>query len=338
MNCSASGSVRRGVGVDSRAGAGAGTGGERAARSGCDLARRRRIEAGANDAAIVQRALAWIRAEFAYTLDTPLPGRHAVDEFLFDYKQGFCEHFSSAFVVLMRGAGIPARVVTGYAGGYRNPYGDYWLVRRSDAHAWAEVWLPERGWVRVDPTSAVAPGRIYDTLADRAPGADLFGARGGMTPLLNAADWLRRGWNDLVLGFNATRQQDLLKPLGMEKLGSRGLIVLFSITAGLALLWMLWLSTRGRRETDPVLRAWHGLGRRYQRAGLGREPHETAEGWVRRVAAARPELAPSLAALSHRFNNWRYAGPPTGRGATNVQRELVRALRAHRPRPPGECT
>lgn len=302
------------------------------------LAHQWRAEAGADDDAVVRRALEWIRADFAYTLETPLPGRHAVDEFLFDYKRGFCEHFSSAFVVLMRGAGIPARVVTGYAGGYRNPYGGYWLVRRSDAHAWAEVWLPQRGWVRVDPTAAVAPERIYDTLADRAPGAGLFGGGGGITPLLNVTDWLRRGWNDFVLGFNAARQHDLLKPLGMERLGSRGLIVLFGVTAGLALLWMVWLSTRGRRESDPVLRAWHRLGRRYARLGLGREPHETAGDWAGRVAEARPELAAGLRELSHRFANWRYAGHRTGRTASREQHELVRALQAHRPRPPGERT
>src|SRR5690606_28362985 len=121
---------------------------------------------------------------------------------------GFCEHFSSAYVVLMRAAGIPARVVTGYAGGYRNPIGDYWIVRNSDAHAWAEVWLPARGWVRVDPTAAVAPERIYDTVADlaaRSPG----GLR-AIGTLLDAGDWLRRGWNDLVLGFDAARQRQLL--------------------------------------------------------------------------------------------------------------------------------
>src|SRR3546814_5956627 len=87
------------------------------------------------------------------------------------FRSGCCEHYSAAFVVLMRAAGIPARVVTGYVGGYRNPLGDYWLVRRSDAHAWAEVWLDGRGWVRVDPTAAVAPERIYDTLDDRRAGA-----------------------------------------------------------------------------------------------------------------------------------------------------------------------
>lgn len=126
-----------------------------------------RRDAGGNDAAIVARALQWIRADFAYTLDTPYPGRNTVDEFLFDQQQGFCEHFSSSFVFLMRSAGVPARVVTGYAGGRYNPLGKYWIVRNLDAHAWAEVWMPQRGWVRVDPTAAVAPERIYDTIEDR---------------------------------------------------------------------------------------------------------------------------------------------------------------------------
>ena len=126
------------------------------------MARQWRREAGDDDAAIARRAMQMIRDGFGYTLATPLLGHDAVDEFLFDYRAGYCEHFSSAFVVLMRAAGIPARVVTGYVGGYRNPIGGYWLVRNSDAHAWAEVWLPGRGWVRFDPTAAVAPERIRD--------------------------------------------------------------------------------------------------------------------------------------------------------------------------------
>lgn len=295
------------------------------------LARQWRRDAGGDDEAIVRRALAWVQRDFAYTLETPLLGRHAVDEFLFDYKAGFCEHFSSAFVVLMRGAGIPSRVVTGYTGGYRNPIGNYWLVRRSDAHAWAEIWLPDRGWVRVDPTAAVAPERIYDTLADRAPGGELLG--GGMTSLLNTGDWLRRGWNDLVVGFNASRQQELLRPLGIDRLEGSHLSLLFALTASLALLWMLWLSAQGQREADPVLRAWHVLERRYRRLGLGREPHETATDWTRRVAVARPDLALALQLLSDRFVDWRYAGGQSGGRAANAdrQRSLTRALRTHRP-------
>ena len=293
------------------------------------LARQWRAQAGRDDAAIVRRALAWIGAEFAYTLATPPAGRHGADEFLFEQKAGFCQHFSSSFVVLMRAAGIPARVVTGYAGGYLNPIGGYWIVRRSDAHAWAEVWLHGRGWVRVDPTAAVAPERIYDTLADRAPGAS--GWLGGLpaaTSLFNASDWMRRGWNDLLLGFNAERQQRLLRPLGIDHLAPGGLALLFAAAAVLALLWMLWLSNRGVREADPVLRAWHRLGARYARLGLGREPHEAAGDWAERVGNARSDDGAALRVLTKRFTDWRYAGAQVGRRTAH---DLVRALRTHRP-------
>lgn len=286
------------------------------------LARQWRREAGGDDAAIVQRALAWIRAEFVYTLDSPLTGRDAIDDFLFQRKSGYCENFSSAFVVLMRGAGIPARVVTGYVGGYRNAYGGYWVVRRMDAHAWTEVWLPQRGWVRVDPTAAVAPERVYDTLEDRlAVGG---GALGGINALWDFGDWMRRGWNDWVLGFDAARQQRLLRPLGLGDLDPRELGLLFGLCAVLALGGMLAWLARGQRETDPLLRAWHALGRRYSRLGLGREPHEPALAWAERVTRNYPPAAQSLWPLSHRFANSRYADAA---GDT----ALARDLRRHRP-------
>ncbi len=290
------------------------------------LARQWRREAGTDDAATVARALRWIRADFAYTLSTPLPGRDSVDEFLFEQKAGFCEHFSSAFAVLMRAAGIPARVVTGYAGGYHNRYGDYWVVRRLDAHAWTEVWLRGRGWVRVDPTAAVAPERIYDTIDDRAAGA--FGGR--LAPVLDVGDWLRRGWNDFVLGFDAARQQRLLRPLGVDRLGQGRLAALFAAAAALALGWMLWLTARRERQHDPLLRAWHALGARYARLGLDRAPHEPALAWAARVAEARPGRS-DLASLSARFAGWRYARHDECPQGRRELQDLVRALRRHRP-------
>lgn len=286
------------------------------------LARQWRSEAGNDDAAIVQRALRWIRTDFAYTLDTPLLGRHSVDEFLFDQKAGFCEHFSSSFVVLMRGAGIPARVVTGYVGGYRNPIGDYWIVRRMDAHAWAEVWLQGRGWVRVDPTAAVAPERIYDTLDDRARG-DFAGLR----PMWDAGDWLRRGWNDFVLGFDAARQERMLQSFGIKRLSPGDLVTIFALLATLALGWMAWLIAHSERERDPLLRAWHRLGARYARYGLQRQPHEPAYAWAERVARQRPQNGEALRALTRRFAESRYAVADD----RQQRRDLLRALRAYRP-------
>jgi transglutaminase-like putative cysteine protease len=295
------------------------------------LGRQWRSEAGASgDAAIVQRALAWIRQDFAYTLDVPLPGRDIADEFLFQTKQGFCEHFSSSFVILMRAAGVPARVVTGYVGGVRNPFGGgYWIIRRQDAHAWAEVWLPQRGWVRVDPTAAVAPERIYDTIDDRAQaGGDGTESLLSLSRYAQVSDWLRSNWNDLVLGFNAERQSQLLKPLGVDRLDEGKLGLIFAIAGAATLLGMAWLLARGEREADPLLRQWHRLGRRYGRLGLQPAPHEPAQAWARRVAMARHDKADtnqSLILLSHRFAQARYA--PTH---ANV-RVLIRDLRRHRP-------
>ncbi|AWH46586.1 DUF3488 and transglutaminase-like domain-containing protein [Stenotrophomonas sp. ZAC14A_NAIMI4_1] len=287
------------------------------------LARQWRQEAGTDDAAVVRRALDWIKADFSYTLVTPPPGRDPVDEFLFGYKAGFCQHFSSAFVVLMRNAGVPARVVTGFAGGTRNRVGDYWVVRRMDAHAWAEVWLPQRGWVRVDPTAAVAPERILDTLEDRLPEGGDLNLQQRWLQAGQLGDWLRRGWNDLVLSFDARRQQQLLQPLGLDDLGPGQLLAGFVAAAVLALGWMAWLLARGERERDPLLRVWHRLGRRYARLGLAREAHEPALAWAQRVHAQRPD--PALIALSQRFAEARYAGTRTELAP------LLRDLRRHRP-------
>lgn len=291
------------------------------------LGRQWRRELGSTgDAAIVERAMAMIRAEFGYTLATPLPGRHSADEFLFEWKRGFCEHFASGFAILMRAAGIPSRVVTGYAGGTRNPIGDYWIVRNQDAHAWVEVWLDGRGWVRVDPTAAVAPERIYDTIDDRASGGG-FTALPGVGPMLDVGDWLRRGWNDMVLGFDAARQVAMLRPLGLDGAGWRGLVGLFAASALLALAWMLWLTARADRGGDRVLAAWRRLGARYARLGLARAPHEPSLQWARRVAALRPADGGALLALTERFENWRYAPRATGADPAS----LIRDLRRHRP-------
>ena len=287
------------------------------------LAQQWRREAGTDDVAIVQRALDWVKREFGYTLDTPLPGRNGVDEFLFDQKKGYCQHFSSSFVVLMRAAGVPARVVTGFAGGIRNPFGDYWVVRNLDAHAWAEVWFAGRGWVRVDPTAAVAPERVYDTIEDRL-GAGTGGLGSQLAALDGFSDWMRRGWNDLVLGFNAERQQRLLQPFGMDRLDGARLGMLFAVFALSALAWMGWLLARGERERDPLLRAWHRMGLRYARLGLGRQPYEPALDWAERIVRARPQSADTLIPLSRRFAQSRYAGA-VGDAA------LLNDLRRHRP-------
>jgi hypothetical protein len=185
--------------------------------------------------------------------------------------------------------------------------------------------LPERGWIRVDPTAAVSPERVFDTLADRAGASGSM--LGSLMPALHVGDWLRRGWNDFVLGFDARRQAQMLKPLGIDDIPPQRLILLFALVAMLALLAAVWLVTREAREPDPVLRAWRRLGARYARLGLGRDPHEPAGDWAQRVSRARPDDG-QLNLLSARFSEWRYA---RGDGDRSTARTLVRDLRGYHP-------
>ncbi|MDP1766769.1 MAG: DUF3488 and transglutaminase-like domain-containing protein, partial [Methylotenera sp.] len=168
---------------------------------------------------IIQAALSMFRNQpFVYTLSPPLLGSEPVDDFLFNTKRGFCEHYASSFVYLMRAAGVPARIVTGYQGGEINPSGNYLIVRQSDAHAWAEVWLQDKGWTRVDPTSAVSPSRIESGIAAALPDSNLL-------PLLSRGDYpmlkkltlnwdaVNNGWNQWVLGYDQEKQLALLKKI-----------------------------------------------------------------------------------------------------------------------------
>ena len=291
------------------------------------LAQRWRAEAAGDDVAIVRRALDWIAEDFSYSLTVPPVGRHSVDEFLFETRVGFCQHFSSAFANLMRGAGIPSRVVLGYAGGYRNPYGGYWIVRSMDAHAWTEVWLRGRGWVRVDPTAAVNPARVLDTVEDLARSEALLPET--FAPLSDLGDWMRRNWNELVVSFNAARQAQLLRPLGVSQATSWQLVAAFSVGAGLALGLTLWVLLRGQPgPRDPVVAAWSAFTRRLRRAGLAKAASEPPLSFGERLAAALPSQAERLESLSRRYAAWRYGGAAL---SPEEKAQLIAELRAYRP-------
>lgn len=254
---------------------------------------------------VINRALQWFNAEFTYTLEPELLGRNSVDDFLFETKRGYCEHFASAFVVLMRAAGVPARVVTGYQGGALNPLGNYLVVRNSDAHAWAEVWLEGRGWTRVDPTSAVAPERIERGSQSLRPESALTDY---LQPLRNAADWLRRGWNDLVLGYNATRQQRLLRPLGIEQADWQQLAFALIAAASMAIGLTLWFLLRKPNDPrHPVMVAWHRLLDRLAKRGYKKPAHRDVEAWASEQLAAIGDAASPLVRLAHRYQAWCYA-------------------------------
>ena len=284
-------------------------------------------------ARLVDGALEHLRTGgFSYTLDPGVYGPNTADEFWFDRKEGFCEHIASAFVILMRAMDIPARIVTGYQGGERNGVDGFWVLRQSDAHAWAEVWLAGRGWVRVDPTAAVAPGRIGSLQRLQAPRGVFASALGGVSPavwfnLRSVWDAVNNGWNQWVLSYSQATQFKLLKNIGFESPSWEDLsylsigLVVFASLCGAA--WTLW----ERSRHDPWL---HLLGRAAQRLraagmriGPDCPPRRMAQLLQQRLGAADPRLAP-LRDWLLRLERLRYA--PAGSAASvqlpGLRREL----------------
>ena len=274
---------------------------------------------------------------FYYTLSPPRLAGNPVDEFLFDTKRGFCEHYASAFAALARAAGIPARVVTGYQGGTHNPTGDYWILRQSDAHAWDEVWIGGRGWVRIDPTSAIAPERVEPGLADAANADEAMASRWQRkSPWFAGArlrlDYLREVWRERILDFDQDSQRQLLEMLQIPEPDGQKLVMLL---AGAMFLVLCWLTWQVRRELDPrpkdsVVRAFRRLCVKLAAAGLPHLPHEGAEAYAARVAQQRPDLAHAVTALCRQYSSLRYAAPSTS--VTLGQFEA--AVRVFRPRSP----
>jgi len=281
------------------------------------LAQSWRSELGGNDQAIVRRMLEYYRSLiFVYTLSPPILGEDSLDEFLFETKRGFCEHFAAGFVFMMRAAGIPARVVTGYQGGEVNPIDGTLIVRQSDAHAWAEIWLKERGWVRVDPTAAIAPSRIESNLAVALPAGDVrpLLTRPEFVWLLHVRyrwDALANIWNQWVLGYNPKRQRDLLASWGMRSPDWQQMTVVLSVLCGtLLLVYSLWAILQ-RQPVAPALLAWNKLSKMLARRGLAREPWEGPHDYAKRIAnslsLSEKPYAEEVATIADIYAHMRYA-------------------------------
>lgn len=266
-----------------------------------------------SDEALIQQALRHFREQgFVYTLQPPPLGRDAVDDFLFQTQRGFCEHFASSFTVMMRFAGIPARVVTGYQGGELNELGAYFQVRQSDAHAWAEVWLPERGWVRVDPTAAVAPNRIESGLGD-AIGLD-EGLPGYLAARTRLKLWFEARWdlanalwNRWVLGYGPEFQAQFLSRFGIDDWGQMILILTVLLTAGMSLMGLLMLrQALPVRHEDPIQRLWLKALKHLHRAGEMPRAGEGPSDFIHRVANEHPGWATALRTVLHHYLKQRY--------------------------------
>lgn len=245
----------------------------------------------------MQAVLAWIRQQnFVYTLQPPRLAGQRIDQFLFETRRGFCEHYSSAFTFLMRAVGIPARVVVGYQGGRLGRDGESWEVRQMDAHAWTEVWLPERGWVRVDPTAAIAPDRIEQGMQQMTSDATLFGdgaaaqLRYQQFKLLGQArEWMDYAgylWQRDVVGFDQDKQTNqLFKWFGLRSLTSQ-LLLMFGAFSSVVALIVLVLWWRRRQVWHVVDRPLVRLSKRLQRKGLQRLSNEGMLAWLQRVGQA----------------------------------------------------
>ncbi len=293
-----------------------------------EMMRSPELEAGGPPAR-VQAALDRLRTGgYRYTLEPGVYGSNTADEFWFDRKEGFCEHIASAFVVLMRAMDIPARVVTGYQGGEINSVDGFWVIRQSDAHAWAEVWLRGRGWVRVDPTSSVAPGRTGAFQRLVAPRGVLATAFGNVSPTLTAnlrAAWeaVNNSWNQWVLNYTQSKQLSLLKDIGFESPSWEDLsyvllgLIVFVALCGAA--WTLW----ERSQHDPWLRLLARARKRLRLAGLDLAPAAAPRQMASVVTQRFGAQARAVADWLLRLEALRYAPSHDGNLA-GLQREFKR--------------
>lgn len=309
--------------------------------------RREAAAAGDNPAAIVRRVLDRLRTGgYTYTLEPGVTGIHSADEFWFDTRAGFCEHIASAFVILMRALDIPARVVTGYQGGQINPVDGYWTIRQSDAHAWAEVWLAGQGWVRVDPTSAVAPGRTgaFERLV--APQGVIGGAIATLSPGLAQqlrATWeaVNNRWNQWVLNYSQSRQLDLLRNIGFESPSWQDLgKVLAGLLALAALVGVVWARWERSRH-DPWLRLLARASAQLRKSGLSLPPQcpprEIARRLTPRADAGTTATADAVAPIDaqraavwatwlDRMDRYRYAPATPHRERLSALEQAFRQL------------
>ena len=274
-----------------------------------------------NNFTLIQTALDHFRNEaFYYSRQAPLLFDDPVDEFLFQTRKGYCEHFASAFTVMMRQAGIPARVVTGYQGGEMNPLSDYMIVRQSDAHAWSEVWLADQGWLRIDPTSVIPPERIENTedllrRQTQAAAERQLLELGWLSHTVRQAryawDAVNNRWNQWFIGFNEKRQLALLSSLGMPNINWQGMtLLLFVLLAGVLLLFGIYLLRRSKPLLDPASHLYQYFLFKTEKLGFSKQDNESALNFAARIKSSRQDLAKEIDNITYTYNKLRYAEHP----------------------------
>jgi len=270
----------------------------------------------------VNSALRYFQSnDFSYTLNPPPLGDESIDDFLFKTRKGYCEHYASAFAFLMRAAGVPARIVAGYLGGELNPYGKYLIVRQSDAHVWVEVWLPAKGWVRIDPTLTVAPERVEQGAAAALPPEErsTLKAFTGSGPLakyrLNLElgwDAINNQWNIWVLGYSNNMQKTLFSKIGIKNGTWAGLAKAIILGIGLigviSILYFFRFAGKFSEKTDAVHHIYLKFCDKLDRIGLVRTPSQGPLDFTGMVIAVRNDLKTSVRDIVNLYISLRYAG------------------------------
>ena len=273
--------------------------------------------------ATVNSALQFFRTQgFRYSLSPGEYKKNDLDQFLFHRRVGFCEHYATSFATLMRLAGIPARVVVGYLGGEYNDLGRFFLVRQADTHAWCEVWLPDSGWTRVDPTSVVAPGRasldLNSFLERRAASGETETRRGAfVTELARSAiftnirlawETLNYEWDTRLIGFDADVQEALLASVGIANRGPVLLIIeILVVPAALLVIYAGWMQLRTRSRADRVKALYERFCRKAARLGVRRNPWEGPSDFSRRAAQLLPGESERIRQISNTYIALRYS-------------------------------
>ena len=297
-----------------------------------ELAQQMRDEAANEEAFITNVLEKFNDEEYFYTLEPPALGSNPVDRFLFDTRRGFCEHYASAFAVMMRAVGIPSRIVLGYQGGEINPLGEYMIVRQADAHAWTEVWLPNRGWYRIDPTAAVAPERIesgrsgamFDGIAASwglsAPSALLY-------QLTLTVDALNAKWNEWILGYGPENQSKFMEWLGMDDPDWRNMMLtLIAIVVALIAIISGNLALRYR---PPRKDAAAILYQKFtEKTGVEPSQGETPLSYAVRISDARTDISDAANSITAHYLDVRY-GPPDLVAIETLKQSVYEFSRKH---------
>jgi hypothetical protein len=291
-----------------------------------------------NPRAIVNTALQFFKSQgFRYSLTPGEYGKNGLEQFLFHRRIGFCEHYAASFATLMRLAGIPARVVVGYLGGEYNDLGHFVLVRQADAHAWCEVWLPETGWTRVDPTTAVAPGRASLDLISflekgnassqmeaRQSGFVMRLARSALlTNVRLAWETLSYEWDTRILAYDADVQDVMLNSIGLANRGPFVLIIeILIVSIALLVLYFGWMQFRTRSRADRVKALYERFCQRAARLGVRRDPWEGPSDFSRRAALLLPNESERIRQISNTYIALRYAPESAGVALDRFAKEV----------------